>query len=99
MWARVQGHTENALLRLPFKAVYLFRPAGIRPLHGVRPKVGWIRAIYAATAPLLSLAVRYAPGGTTTSERMGLALLNATARGGPSRVLESRDINAEARPD
>ncbi|SDR22065.1 NAD-dependent epimerase/dehydratase family protein [Pseudoxanthomonas sp. CF125] len=99
MWARIKGRTENALLRLPFKAVYLFRPGGIQPLHGVRPKVGWIRAIYAATAPLLSLAVRYAPGGMTTSERVGLAMINATARGGPSRVLESRDINSEAQPD
>ena len=27
MWARVKGRTENALQRLPFKAVYLFRPA------------------------------------------------------------------------
>ena len=99
MWARVKGRTENALRRLPFKAVFLFRPGGIQPLHGVRPKVGWIRAIYTATAPLLSLAVRYAPGAMTTSERMGLAMINATARGGPSRVLESRDINDEARPD
>jgi uncharacterized protein YbjT (DUF2867 family) len=99
MWARVKGRTENALLRLPFKAVYLFRPGGIQPLHGVRPKVGWIRTLYALTAPLLSLAVRYAPGAMTTSERLGLAMINATARGGPSRVFESRDINDEARPD
>ncbi|MDR6842504.1 NAD-dependent epimerase/dehydratase family protein [Pseudoxanthomonas sacheonensis] len=99
MWARVKGRTENALLRLPFKAVYLFRPGGIQPLHGVQPKVGWIRAIYAMTAPLLSLAVRYAPSAMTTSERVGLAMINATARGTPSRILESRDINNEARLD
>lgn len=99
MWARVKGRTENALLRLPFKAVYLFRPGGIQPLHGVRPKVGWIRAVYAATSPLLSLAARYVPGAMTTSERVGLAMINATARGAPSRILESRDINNEARPD
>lgn len=36
MWARVKGKTENALLRLPFKAAYMFRPAGIQPLHGER---------------------------------------------------------------
>src|SRR5471032_1382162 len=33
MWARVKGRTENALLRLPFKAVYLFRPSAIQPLQ------------------------------------------------------------------
>lgn len=96
MWARVKGRTENALLRLPFKAVYLFRPGGIQPLHGVRPKVGWIRAIYTVTAPLLSLMVRYAPGAMTTSERIGRAMINATDRGTPSRIFESKDINHEA---
>ena len=31
MWARVKGRTENALLRLPFKAAYMFRPGVIQP--------------------------------------------------------------------
>jgi hypothetical protein len=35
MWARVKGKTENNLLKLPFKAAYVFRPAAIQPLHGV----------------------------------------------------------------
>src|SRR5579863_3143827 len=30
MWARVKGRTENALLRLPFHAAYMFRPGVIR---------------------------------------------------------------------
>ena len=28
MWARIKGKTENDLLKLPFKAAYMFRPAG-----------------------------------------------------------------------
>ena len=28
MWARVKGKTENDLLKLPFKAAYMFRPGG-----------------------------------------------------------------------
>ena len=40
MWARVKGKTENDLLKLPFKAAYMFRPAGIQPLHGIRSKTG-----------------------------------------------------------
>ena len=43
MWARVKGKTENDLLKLPFKAAYMFRPAGIQPLHGVRSKTPWIQ--------------------------------------------------------
>ena len=58
MWARVKGKTENDLLKLPFKAAYMFRPAGIQPLHGIRSKTAWVQAIYVATAPLLSLLNR-----------------------------------------
>jgi len=39
MWARVKGETENALLRLPFQAAYMFRPGFILPLHGIQPKL------------------------------------------------------------
>ena len=38
MWARVKGKTENALLRLPFAAAYMFRPGIIEPLYGVKSK-------------------------------------------------------------
>src|SRR5580698_4000842 len=41
MWARVKGETENAILRLPFKAAYMFRPGGIEPLDGIKPKNKW----------------------------------------------------------
>ena len=58
MWARVKGKTENDLLKLPFKAAYMFRPAGIQPLHGVRSKTAWVQAIYVVAAPLLSLLIR-----------------------------------------
>jgi uncharacterized protein YbjT (DUF2867 family) len=34
MWARVKGQTENALLALPFKGVYVFRPAAISRCMG-----------------------------------------------------------------
>ena len=55
MWARVKGKTENDLLKLPFKAAYMFRPAGIQPLHGIRSKTAWVQAIYVVAAPLLTL--------------------------------------------
>ncbi|HLG54412.1 MAG TPA: hypothetical protein VI485_03715 [Vicinamibacterales bacterium] len=35
MWARVKGRTENALLALPFKGAYMFRPGYIQPIGGV----------------------------------------------------------------
>ena len=46
MWARVKGTTENALLCLPFKTAYMFRPGAIQPLHGVRSKTAAYRVRY-----------------------------------------------------
>ncbi|WP_342708253.1 epimerase [Bradyrhizobium sp. B124] len=94
MWARVKGKTENDLLKLPFKAAYMFRPAGIQPLHGVRSKTGWVQAIYVATSPLLSFLVHVAPSYMTTSEQLGRAMLKVARDGYPRPVLESEDINS-----
>ena len=94
MWARVKGKTENDLLKLPFKAAYMFRPAGIQPLHGVRSKTPWVQAIYVATSPLLSFLVRVAPSYMTTSEQLGRAMLKVARDGYPRPVLESEDINS-----
>jgi uncharacterized protein YbjT (DUF2867 family) len=93
MWARVKGKTENDLLKLPFKAAYMFRPAGIQPLHGVRSKTPWVQAIYAVTAPLLSLLNRTSPQYMTTTEQVGRAMIKVARDGYPRPVLESEDIN------
>lgn len=92
-WARVKGKTENDLLKLPFKAAYMFRPAGIQPLHGVRSKVGWINAIYVVAAPLLSYLARTSPKYMTTSEQLGRAMIKVARDGFAKPVLESEDIN------
>ena len=58
MWARVKGKTENDLLRLPFKAVYLFRPGFIQPLHGAQSRTTSYRVIYSMLKPLFPI-LRY----------------------------------------
>jgi uncharacterized protein YbjT (DUF2867 family) len=93
MWARVKGKTENDLLKLPFKAAYMFRPAAIQPLHGIRSKTAWVQAIYVAAAPLLSLLNRVAPKYMTTTEQIGRAMIRVAKDGYPKQVLESEDIN------
>jgi uncharacterized protein YbjT (DUF2867 family) len=93
MWARVKGKTENDLMRLPFKAAYMFRPAGIQPLHGIRSKTAWVHAIYVATAPLLTLLNRMAPKYMTTTEQIGRAMIKVAREGFAKPVLESEDIN------
>jgi uncharacterized protein YbjT (DUF2867 family) len=94
MWARVKGETENALLRLPFKAAYMFRPGFIQPLHGVKSKTALYRIPYAILGPFNSLFLKFFPKYATTTEVLGRALIKAARDGAPERVLESQDINA-----
>jgi uncharacterized protein YbjT (DUF2867 family) len=94
MWARVKGQTENALLQLPFRAAYLFRPAIIQPTHGIRSKTGWYQAFYTLTGPLLPLLRKWFPKYVTTTEHMGRAMLAVARRGAARPVLENEDINA-----
>ncbi len=97
MWARVKGATENALLAMPFKAAYMFRPGYIQPLHGVRSSSSLTRALYAVMAPLYPVWKALFPKYVTTTEEVGLAMLRAAASGAPTRVLESRDLTELAR--
>ena len=94
MWARVKGKTENDLLRLPFKAAYLFRPGFIQPLHGIRSKTALYRIPYLLIAPFTPLLKRFFPNYVTTTEQLGRAMIRAVQQGGASRVFETRDINA-----
>jgi len=93
MWARIKGKTENDLLKPPFKAAYMFRPAGIQPLHGIRSKTAWYQAAYVVAAPLLTFLNRVAPNYMTTTEQVGRAMLAVARRGYPKPLLESEDIN------
>jgi len=99
MWARVKGKTENALLQMRFKAVYLFRPAYIQPLYGARTKTGWYGAFYAVVRPFCPRLKTLFPNYVTTTECVGRAMLNVTMRGFPNPVLENRDINVMCAKD
>lgn len=93
MWERVRGDTENALLRLPFRDVYIFRPGMIQPLDGIRSKTAAYRIFYTLTKPLLPLLRAALPKQVLSTRQVGQAML-AVARGGARRrVLESADIS------
>ncbi len=92
MWARVKGATENALRALPFKAVYVFRPAFIQPVHGSTSRTTAYRIFYAVLKPFLPLLLRLLPNQTTTTEKLARAMLKAAREGAPKTVLESADI-------
>lgn len=94
MWARVKGATENALLRLPFKAAYMFRPGMIQPLHGIRSKTPLYDAAIVVLKPLLGLAHSLWPNRVTTTEKIGRAMLAGARNGAPKPILDPADINA-----
>jgi uncharacterized protein YbjT (DUF2867 family) len=94
MWAKVKGATENALMAMPFRSVYCFRPGYIQPLDGVKSKVGWYNAIYVGLSWAYPLLRRALPGVVTSSEAMGSAMLKVARDGWKKKVLENRDINA-----
>jgi uncharacterized protein YbjT (DUF2867 family) len=96
MWARVKGEAENAILAMPFKATYVFRPAFIRPMHGITSRTRSYRVLYAVVRPLVPLVAALFPGQVTTTERIGRAMLGVVRNGAPKRTLENPDINAAA---
>ena len=96
MWARVKGKTENALLKLPFKSAYMFRPGYIQPLHGVHTKTAWYSVFYAVLAPFYPL-LKHFSGYVTTTECVGRAMIRVAREGFGKSILETGDINAVCR--
>jgi len=96
MWARVKGKAENAVLKMPCKASFVFRPGVVLPMHGETSRTRAYRIMYAVMKPLLPLLKRLMPGQIVTTERFGRAMLIVVRQGAPKNVLESRDINALA---
>ncbi|MDD9265805.1 NAD-dependent epimerase/dehydratase family protein [Paenibacillus sp. GCM10023248] len=94
MWARVKGKTENDLLKLPFRAAYMFRPGGILPLHGVRSKTRLYQAVYTVMKPFYPLLEKWFPNAVTTSEKVGRAMIHVALHGYHKPIVESSDLNS-----
>jgi uncharacterized protein YbjT (DUF2867 family) len=93
MWARVKGKTENALLRLPFKAAFMFRPGYIQPLRGIRSKTRWYQALYDVIGPFYPIVRRLFPKYVTTTTNIGRAMIHVAVSGWSRQILSSGDIN------
>ena len=88
MWARVKGRAENALMRLPFKGVYNFRPGLMTPKPGQKHlKTSYRVALL--FAPVLKLFFR-----SLTLSQVGRAMIRCAQSGAPKQVLEIADIAA-----
>jgi len=92
MWARVKGAAENALLRMPFRSAFMFRPGIIQPLDGIRSKTAVYQMAISLLRPLFPLMRRAFPNAITTTSQLGRAMIAVAREGAASRVLETRDI-------
>jgi len=92
MWARVKGKTENTLLAMRFRSIYVLRPAIIQPLDGIKSKTASYRIIYVLVAPFLSAARHFWPNYISTTQELGKAMLAAAKRSDGKRVVEAGRI-------
>lgn len=89
MWARVKGKTENALMQMPFKKQYNFRPAGMIPVEGQKN----VKAIYKILVKTIQF---FSPKSVSTLQQVGKVMINAATKGYSKKILEVEDINALA---
>lgn len=93
MWARVKGKTENDLAKLPFKAVYNFRPGYIQPMPEMKNTYRVLQLLSWLYPVLKALFSKY----VVRLEEIGRAMVNVTLKGYKKQVLECRDIVAAAK--
>ncbi len=85
MWARVKGRTENALMKLPFKGQYNFRPAIMKATKGQKN----VKTFFKIMIPLLT---PFFSAKTLKLSEVGKAMINATLKGYSKQILEIEDI-------
>ena len=88
MWARVKGKTENDLMKLPFKAVFNFRPGFIKPIKG-QERAFKIAQVFGLIYPLLNLLFSKF---VCSMEDIGCAMIYVSTKGYSKNILENRDI-------
>lgn len=88
MWARIKGKTENDLMKLPFKAVYNFRPAFMKSTTGQQN----LPSFYKYFEWLYHVFKVVYPKGVCTLKQVGVAMIKSVDKGYDKHVLEVNDI-------
>ena len=88
MWARVKGKTENALMKLPFKQAFAFRPGFMEPTVGQK-NVSKYYTYISWLAPVIRIIL---PNIITTMSQVGQAMIQAAQKGYEKNVIEVKDI-------
>jgi hypothetical protein len=87
-WARVKGKTENDLMKLPFKKVFVFRPGFIQPTKGLKN----VHKYYGILGILFPVFRFMMPKYVSTLKELGLAMINSVKIGYDKSVIEVKDI-------
>jgi len=90
MWARVKGKAENALMKLPFKGQYNFRPGFMKPFKEQKN----VKAFF---KPFIFLYPKLFPGSSLTMREVGRAMIKTVTDGYQKQILEVADIKELAK--
>jgi uncharacterized protein YbjT (DUF2867 family) len=90
LFARVKGQTENALKLLPFKHLYILRPAGIVPVF----QNGNLLVPKKSKFSILKLMAMVLPQMTISTVVLAQAMLILIKSGEPFMLLENKNIKA-----
>jgi uncharacterized protein YbjT (DUF2867 family) len=88
MWARVKGQTEQDLLKLKFRQVYLFRPGLLRPTRGLL-HAHKLYFLFDILYPVFRFIM---PGFVSTLKELALAMISSVTKGYQKQILEVTDI-------
>lgn len=92
MWARVKGKTENDLLKVGFKAAFMYRPGAIIPERGIKSSTKMYQFIYDYFMWLIKLVRVIAPKSVVTSTQIGQSMLHVAEKGYNRTIVDPKDI-------
>ncbi len=88
MWTRVKAKTENALLKLPVKQAFMFRPGGMIPAPGARN----VKGIYKVIMALMPFLRILFPGSVHTLQALAQSMIHVVKAGFEKQHIEVKDI-------
>ena len=96
MWARVKGKTENDLIKLPFKQVYNFRPAGIEPFLPLKASQTYYKT-YKYFGWIFSIIKVIKPDYVVKLKDIAAAMIKVSTSGYSKNNIEVKDIKILAK--
>lgn len=88
LFARVKGKTENDLQKIPFKKLYIVRPAGIQPIHKNK-NMAFANKLILPLFPLLKLIM---PNSVITSVELAQSMLQILSNNIESGVINNKEL-------